>query len=126
MAEESVRIIFEDEAAYDQAIAEAEARGAQRASTGIRVVSVVCPVCHERLEYEPATADDHTAYGTIPIWDVGCAEITITDPTGEVMRHTNAHIADGTHWAALLKQAEYEAERAITVRARLGGETTED
>lgn len=77
----------------------------------VEIVSVVCPVCGERLDYKPVSADN-TAWGIIPLWDLACAEITIVDPTGKVSKHIDGHREDGTHLEALRKQMIFERDRA--------------
>ena len=77
----------------------------------VEIISVVCLVCNERLEYKPVS-NDSKLWGVIPLWDVACAEVTMVDPTGEVARHLDAHRADGTHTEALRKQMIFERDRA--------------
>jgi hypothetical protein len=75
-------------------------------------VKVVCPICHEGLEYEHNSTDG-IAYGTIPIWDVACAEITINEYPGSAVRdHIDAHRKDGSYMEALEKVMVYEQTRA--------------
>lgn len=75
---------------------------------------VVCPVCHQALEFEQK---GEISYGTINLEDLACAEVTMSWDA-EVTEHLNAHRTDGSHMAALEKRWRYEQERATNYFAR--------
>lgn len=78
-------------------------------------INVRCPVCNELLTYEHHGAE---GWGVIPIGDIGCAEITIQDPSGAVTAHMNRHRTDGTWLAAYKAHADREAERWPALAAK--------
>jgi hypothetical protein len=74
-------------------------------------VHVVCPVCHESLEYEHVSTTGD-AYGTIAIDDWAIAELTIQDGDGSVREHMNSHTKDGSFEKAYTLRLKGEVARA--------------
>jgi len=74
-------------------------------NAGVKV-SVACPVCHARFEYQHAEPE---AWGIIGLLDNGIVELTAHDKGGVILPHMREHHADGT-WAAVVRQrAEHYA-----------------
>jgi hypothetical protein len=67
--------------------------------TGIKV-SVACPVCSARLEYQH---EEPEAWGIVGLTDQGIVELTAHDKGGVIGPHMRQHHDDGT-WAAVVRR----------------------
>lgn len=81
-------------------------------------ISVVCPICHSRVDDEMTLGSDNTLWGLIPLTSQGTIDVTHT--SRKVSEHMSSHTVEElsaayeAHYRAQLLQAQRIIDRNYT------------